>query len=318
MYEDAARERLLNFWRFDPAPQLVATGGLLLSVLAFTVACRAPSTSNATDKAEAPPPAGTIRVNETDSLEYVWIPPGIVRSGSATNDRPPDRSAKSTNSIAEGFWLGRSEVTVEAYERFCKATRRRMPQGSFESERMIYSNPITGKPERFVVFNPNWKNKDHPIVGVEWSDATAYCAWAGGRVPREEEWEYAARAGANNLRYPWGDVFSRGRANYLGTGDKDLWWHTAPVASFPANAFGLHDMVGNVAEWAADDQTAVGGVLRGGSWSNAGENAGIAMREHSTLPTAPDEHQVVVLGMGDASGSYGIRCVWAPKPNPSP
>ena len=102
---------------------------------------------------------------------------------------------------------------------------------------------------------------DHPVVHVTWDDALAYCAWAGGRLPTEAEWEYAARGGLAGARFPWGDDLEPAGVHRMNvfqgtfpggnTGD-DGYLGTAPVHSFPANGFGLHEMTGNVWEWCAD------------------------------------------------------------------
>jgi len=104
-----------------------------------------------------------------------------------------------------------------------------------------------------------------PVFNVSWQDAKAYVAWLNGKVPgdpyrlpSEAEWEYAARAGAGTA-YPWGEAPDRARANMgrevccIGAAEgADKWVGPAPVASFPPNAFGLHDMAGNVWEWVED------------------------------------------------------------------
>ena len=102
---------------------------------------------------------------------------------------------------------------------------------------------------------------DHPVVHVSWTDASAYAHWAGKRLPTEAEWEYAARGGLEQARYPWGDELHPGgehRCNIWqgnfpikNTGD-DGWLGTAPADAFPANGFGLHNVAGNVWEWCAD------------------------------------------------------------------
>jgi formylglycine-generating enzyme required for sulfatase activity len=126
---------------------------------------------------------------------------------------------------------------------------------------------------------PEWyADGAHPVVNVTWDEAQAYCSWAGGRLPSEDEWEYAARGGLDGKLFPWGDAFT-GQANVRHDSGFHQWNTTSPVGSYPPNAFGLHDMAGNVWEWTASEfrpslSSAANSpnydvrTVRGGSWDN--------------------------------------------------
>ena len=122
-----------------------------------------------------------------------------------------------------------------------------------------------------------WGRAQRPAVNVSAGEAEAYAAWlseatgAPYRLPSEAEWEYAARAGSD-ARYPWGDEVGRERANCDGCGSEWDDARTAPVGSFPANAFGVHDTAGNVYEWVADcgRESYEGAPGDGSVWSSEG------------------------------------------------
>ena len=185
--------------------------------------------------------------------------------------------------ITRPFWMGQTEVTVKAYKQFVVERNLQMPPEPTYSSR----SSVT------LYTNPGWAEDQQPMVNVSWNDAAAYCTWAGGRLPTEAEWEYAARAGTTTeyalpAQEGSDDIKGKNLANCADCGSEWGGRQTAPVGQFPANAWGLHDMHGNVFEWVEDcahnsykdaphDGRAwreEGGgdcsmrLLRGGSWYN--------------------------------------------------
>jgi formylglycine-generating enzyme required for sulfatase activity len=172
----------------------------------------------------------------------VLVPAGEFLMGSDNGDvdEGPQRWV-----YLDAFEIDRHEVTNVQYRRFLLATGRDAPQGWPERY-------VDRLPER----DPDWQGTMYPegealypVVGVNWQDATEYCAWAGKRLPTEAEWEKAAR-GNDGRTYPWGDAWDPSNANVEAAG----LGYTQPVGSYPAGAspYGALDMTGNAWEWVAD------------------------------------------------------------------
>ncbi len=227
--------------------------------------------------------------------EMVYIPAGSFLMGNNGNEPNSIDSELPQHSVyLSGYWIGKYEVTRGEYRLFMEAGGYSNP-AYWSSEGWDWT-VAEGRTE------PNYWAADqdfgtgtftqtdsHPVVGVTYYEAEAYCAWAGGHLPAEAQWEKAARwTGSYPNVYPWGNVWDAEKCNnYLdhnSAGGGYGHYQTAPVGSYPSGAspYGLQDMAGNVEEWVAEwcvsypgspspfDLTGTSRVERGGSWlSNA-------------------------------------------------
>ena len=164
----------------------------------------------------------------------VWIPAGEFWMGAQ-------------RARVDGFWMDRTEVTNAQFEAFVTATG------------YVTVAEKTPKAEDSHITSASWRRPEgpasdlvgksnYPVVNVAWPDAAAYAKWVGKRLPTEAEWEFAARGGRDRQPFVWDDPLSQDGV--------------APVALFPANGYGLHDMAGNVSEWVSD-RSRPGAVARG-------------------------------------------------------
>jgi formylglycine-generating enzyme required for sulfatase activity len=202
----------------------------------------------------------------------ILIPAGTFAMGADETYGDEDEHPAHEVELA-AYCIDRTEVTVARYRACtgeggqalqCEAIPRGEEFAHFDAGQLAYNDPFC---------NLDRADRDqHPVNCVDWHRATAFCRWAGGRLPTEAEWEYAAR-GRDQRRYPWGDAApgpkllngcgTECRASQLRAGFPDVqamfegddgFEGTAPVGSFPAGAspFGVQDMLGNVWEWTAD------------------------------------------------------------------
>jgi formylglycine-generating enzyme required for sulfatase activity len=200
----------------------------------------------------------------------VVIPAGRFQMGSPDTGLGRDKNERQHEVEVTKFAISKYEVTFEEYDRFAGATKREKPS------------------------DEGWGRGRRPVINVTWSDAVAYVDWISKqtgqtyRLPTEAEWEYAVRAGTTTPFY-FGATISTDQANYdgnsvYGEGRKGVYRQkTTEVGQFPANAWGLYDMHGNVWEWTcslydenyggnerhcAEPSTGGARVLRGGSWAH--------------------------------------------------
>ena len=232
---------------------------------------------------------------KSDFIDWVFVGGGEFNMGRQSQDAHPDEQPVHTVRV-DDFWISRTEVTNEQYCRFLNATNV-SPQGQANGKLFIDMQneycQINYTDRQFVTASGK---KNYPVIEVTWYGARAFCEWAGGRLPTEAEWEYAARGGQKSRGY-----------TYSGSSDLDaVGWYsgnsggrTHPVMEKSANELGLYDMSGNVLEWCHDwyDSDYYGNsprnnpkgpssgsfrVLRGGSWSYNARNCRVAFRSYFT------------------------------------
>jgi formylglycine-generating enzyme required for sulfatase activity len=190
--------------------------------------------------------AAKPRLARSIAQQMVDIPAGSFQMGDLSGVNHYDHKPVFTTVAVKAFRLSRYEVTYEQYDQYADATGRE-------------------RPRILALHGPAWEFVDEfaggrgklPVANVGWKDAQGFIAWLNERtgrkfrLPTEAEWEYAARAGSHS-NYPWGEKFDAHLANGDGIEPGDRWYSTAPVGSFPPNAWGLYDMIGNVWEWTQD------------------------------------------------------------------
>ena len=211
--------------------------------------------------AKLPARDGGLSVDDKTGITFVTIPAGVFPMGGTQHgDEKPIHQVE----ISREFWLAKYPVTNAQYQRYLESAGGRVKKPSHWDDR-------------------RFNQPDQPVVGVSWQDAQAYCKWAGCRLPTEAEWEYACRAGTTT-EFSFGD-----NAELLveyGWFGKNSNGQSQPVGAKKPNAWGLHDMHGNVWEWCQDwfEEYAAGAVrdpmgperglirvIRGGSWNDPAE-----------------------------------------------
>lgn len=255
-------------------------------------------------------------------IEMIYIPAGSFQMGNNGSEPYSYPHELPQHSVyLSGYWIGKYEVTRGEYAQFMAAGGYSNPaywSAEGWSWRLAAKsrNPEVGPPRTQPSYwgaVQDWgtgsftQTDQHPVVGVTYYEAEAFCNWAGGHLPTEAQWEKAARwTGSYPNVYPWGNTWNqeycnnRYDSNPAGGGYQK--YQTAPVGSYPSDAspYGCQDMAGNVWEWCKDwyspsyySQTPPGGwidpqgpesgsyrVLRGGSWNGTGYGCRCAGRNY--------------------------------------
>lgn len=234
-------------------------------------------------------PIGTTPPGTPPDANMVWIPGGTFLMGSNSH-YPEERPAHQVT--VDGFWMDRTPVTNEQFERFVAVTGHttfaELPPNAADypgalPEMLHPGSLVFVKPAHRVslsdisnwwrfTFGADWRHprgpnsslrglSTHPVVHVTFDDAEKFAKWEGKSLPTEAEWEFAARGGLDGAPYAWGDEFMPNGRPLANTWQGrfpyentlvDGWELTSPVSLFPPNGYGLYDMIGNVWEWTTD------------------------------------------------------------------
>ena len=226
--------------------------------------------------------APRIAANPEDHLRNCRpVPAGLAYLGTNMPQIPQDGEGPLARKKIRQLWVEAGAISVGQFRRFVSATGYRTVADRFGWSFVFYSHlPNRGEGTLGVEGLEWWRRidgatwarptgqdgpeaqDDLPATHLAWQDARAFAAWAGGRLPKEAEWEHAARGGLGDVRYPWGDEeptdenahllnIWQGHFPTLDTGADD-YTGPAPVMAFRPNGYGLHQMVGNVWEWTAE------------------------------------------------------------------
>ncbi|WP_201456999.1 SUMF1/EgtB/PvdO family nonheme iron enzyme [Chlamydia sp. 17-3921] len=231
--------------------------------------------------------------------DMVFIEGGIFSRGSLEGQRDEQPIHQV---LLQSFFLDVHPVTNEQFIRYLDCYGE---QDKNYNELIRLKDSRIQKRSGKLVIEPGYAK--HPVVGVTWYGASGYAAWVGKRLPTEAEWEVAAGGGVAQHRYPCGEEIDKTQANFFSS-------DTTAVMSYPANAYGLYDMAGNVYEWCQDwyaydfyeisaqeletprgPTQGVYRVLRGGCWKSLKNDLRCAHR-HRNNP-------------GAINSTYGFRCV---------
>lgn len=254
------------------------------------------TTKTAQSPAAADKPAANVMFTNSEGMVFARIGPGEFTMGSSDAKSPDNEKPAHTVRLTEAYWMAVTPVTNAQYEQFDPDHKQQRPA---------------------------WNGDDHPVIFVNWSEATAFCLWLSQRDGREyrlateAQWECAAR-GMDARIFPWGNQWNPECCN--SAEESGHYDQTSPVAAYPngISPHGVFDMVGNVWEWCADwyepgygngavrtdpvgPESGQYKVCRGGSWMNHGYSCRATMRARRAVDFSDAYIGFRVVCMTDAA-----------------
>lgn len=220
--------------------------------------------------------------------DMIWIAGGTFQMGSNSRKYPEEGPVHTVT--VSGFWMDKYLVTNKQFQKFVKETgyitfAEKPPKAedypNADPEMLVSGSAVFTKPDQPVnprtvcwwqyVPGANWRHpegpgssikgrENHPVVQIVYEDALAYAQWAGKQLPTEAQWEFAARGGLEGAEFAWGDEFMPNGKVMANTWKGQFPWQNLKsrppgaeaVGSYPANGYGLYDIIGNVWEWTSD------------------------------------------------------------------
>jgi len=284
----------------------------------------------------APAPAGMVWIPGGEFSMGSKDPRGDICGG----NEPMDDARPVHRVQVDGFWMDRTEVTNAEFARFVAATKYitvaerplkasdfpGVPAAQLAPGSIVFTPPGAAVPLDNVlrwwawVPGANWRHPEgpasnldgrdnFPVVHIAYEDAAAYAAWAGKDLPTEAQWEFAARGGLSGNAYAWGNELNPGgkwmanifEGHFPNENTRvDGFAGAAPVASFPANGYGLHDVAGNVWEWCKDwylPQSANAALRTNTGLAAANNGAALLVLKNPTGPTQAESFDPAEPGM---------------------
>lgn len=250
-------------------------------------------------------------------IEWIFIPAGNFKMGSLPTDPYAQTDEQPQHLVyLDDYQISKYEITNAQYKDFMDAGGySNSTYWTTEGWDWRTANTIT-EPLYWTAgtYNSGPSFPNHPVVGVSWYEAYAFCFWAGGHLPTEAQWEKAARGTDSSNYWPWGSIWDASKCNSYYNTPPDTFVYSSPVGFFTAgqSPYGAYDMAGNVWEWCNDryhsdyysvspitnptgPTTGTARVFRGGSFDNYGlDNFCRTAKRMSITP-------------GDRYGNFGFR-----------